>query len=77
MARGGTRRRKDFNPYLSGGIVYGYGRSGPNTGMKLNPTGYRERDLKAKTRNAAARRMLKAKASGNPNSPDVLRGPRG
>lgn len=51
-------RPYDFNKYGVGNIRYPGG--SPNGGMKLDPMGYQERNLKLKSRNNAILRRLKA-----------------
>lgn len=62
-------RMRDFNKYSVGNVVYPGG--SPNKGMKLDPTGYKERDTK--NRVAAARRRLMAKKQGRLMSSDYLK----
>lgn len=61
-----------FNSYAAGAKVYGGGRSSPHIGTMLNPAGYRERDLKSKSRRNAILRRMKAQQSGKYMSSDNL-----
>lgn len=63
---------KQYLPYAAGNKIYGGGRDAPNIGP-VDPTGYRERDLKYQARRSAMLRRLKAVKSGNYNSADVGR----
>ncbi len=63
---------KQFLPYSAGDKIYGGGRDAPNIGP-VDPTGYRERDLKYQARRSAMLRRLKAVQSNNFGSPDVGR----
>lgn len=63
---------KQFLPYAAGDKIYGGGRDAPNIGP-VDPTGYRERDLKYHARRVAIQRRLKQLQSGNYMSPDVQR----
>jgi hypothetical protein len=63
---------KQFLPYAAGDKIYGGGRDAPNIGP-VDPTGFRERDLKYQARRSAMLRRLKAVQSGNYMSPDVGR----
>jgi hypothetical protein len=45
-----------FNKYAAGAKQYGIGISGPNTGMKLDQEGYKERSMRQRAKNTA---MLK------------------
>jgi hypothetical protein len=45
-----------FNKYAAGAKKYGVGIVGPNTGMKLDQAGYKERSTKQRAKNSA---MLK------------------
>jgi hypothetical protein len=63
---------KQHLPYAAGNKIYGAGRTAPNLGP-VDPTGYRERDLKYKARRAAMLRRLKAMKEGAFMSPDVGR----
>lgn len=45
-----------FNKYAAGAKRYGIGVVGPNTGMKLEREGYKERSMRQRAKNAA---MLK------------------
>jgi len=63
-----------FNSYAAGAKVYGSGRSNPTSGP-VDPSGYRERDLKTKAKRNALLRRLKAQAKGNFMSSDWLGGP--
>lgn len=63
---------KQFLPYSAGDKIYGGGRDAPNIGP-VDPSGYRDRDLKYQARRAAMLRRLKAVNSGNYGSPDVGR----
>lgn len=67
------KRQRDFKPYAVGNVIYGSGRSAPNIGMRLDPMGYKVRELKASVRKAAARRVLEAQKKKNYNAPDWLR----
>jgi hypothetical protein len=66
-------RPRDFNPYAVGNVVYNGSSSAPNTGMALDPMGYRERDARAKVRRNAVLRRMKAQNTRNFNAPDWLR----
>lgn len=63
---------KQYLPYLVGNKVYGGGRSFPTSGP-VDPTGYRERDLKAAARRSAVLRRLKAQQKGKYKNSDVQR----
>jgi hypothetical protein len=63
---------KQFLPYAAGDKIYGGGRDAPNIGP-VDPTGYRERDLKYQARREAMERRLKAMKNSNYASPDVGR----
>ncbi len=60
----------DYNKYSVGNIRYP-GR-GPNSGMKLDPRGYEERDVKTKAKTNAILRRLKASQAGRFLSADYL-----
>lgn len=62
----------ESNPYAVGSRIYGGSRSFPNIGPS-DPTGYRERDLKASARRSAILRRMKARQKGNFMSADSLR----
>jgi hypothetical protein len=61
-----------FNPYSAGNKIYGGGRSFPTMG-KVDPLGYKERDLATKARRNALLRRLQAMQSGRYMSADYLR----
>lgn len=63
---------KQYLPYAAGDKIYGGGRDAPNIGP-VDPTGYRQRDLKYQARRSAMLRRLQAVQSGNYMSPDVGR----
>lgn len=63
---------KQFLPYAAGDKIYGGGRDAPNLGP-VNPSGYRDRDLKYQARRTAMLRRLKAMQTGNFQSADVNR----
>lgn len=67
-----SQRQRDLRPYAVGNRVYGGGRSFPNIGPS-DPTGYRERDLKAAARRSAVLRRMKARNKGHYMSSDSLR----
>lgn len=50
-----------FNKYAAGAKRYGIGIVGPNTGMKLNKEGYRERSATQRARNAAMLKYIQGK----------------
>lgn len=62
-----------FNKYATGSKVYGLGSTSPTMGM-VDPLGYRERDLTAKTRRSALLRRLKAAQAKKYMSSDWLGG---
>lgn len=62
----------EFTPYAAGRKFYGMGRSFPTAG-KVDPMGYKTRDLAANTRKNAVMRRLKSLQSGRIMQPDVLR----
>lgn len=66
----------DFQPYAAGKKIYGGSRSSPHIGGGLDKQGYRERDLRHKTRRNALLRRMKAGNSGNYMNNDWLKGPR-
>jgi hypothetical protein len=68
-----------FNSYAAGSKVYGGGRSAPNIGPVSDTMGYRERDLKYKTRqrNNAILRRLQARQKGDFGSSANLSAPIG
>lgn len=68
-------RPGSYNEYAAGNKVYGMGSSAPTQGQ-VDPLGYRERDLEAKTRRNALLRRLKAGMNKNYMNPDWLGGPR-
>jgi hypothetical protein len=61
-----------FNSYAAGKKIYGGGRSFPTAGP-VDKTGYRERDLQAKSRRNAILKRLKAQQGGRFMSADWLR----
>ncbi len=63
---------KQHLPYAAGDKIYGGGRDAPNIGP-VDPSGYRERDLKYHARRTAMLRRLKAIQNGNTGSADVGR----
>lgn len=65
-----------FNPYAAGSKIYNGGSSAPNIGP-VDKMGYRERDLKYKTRqrNNAILRRLQARQSNRYMSSDNLSAP--
>lgn len=67
------KRPYDANPYAVGNVVYNSGSRSPHSGMKLDPMGYKQRDLKAKVRRNAVLRRMKAQSTRNFNAPDWLR----
>jgi hypothetical protein len=67
-----SRQTSGFNPYAAGDKIYGGGRSFPTIGP-VDRTGYKERDAKAKARQSAIIRRLKATQSGKFASADYLR----
>lgn len=68
MATGGG----GYNRYGVGSKIYGGGRSNPTMGP-VDPTGYRERDAKAKARRNAILKRLRARLGENYGSAAVLR----
>lgn len=64
---------QNFNSYAAGNKVFGGGRSMPTLGP-VDPTGYRERDLKLKARRNAVLRRLKANKNKKFMSSDWLGG---
>lgn len=67
-----------FNSYAAGSKIYNGGSSAPNIGP-VDQMGYRERDLKYKTRqrNTAILRRLQARQKKNYMSSDNLSSPQG
>ncbi len=63
MARFDPKRSYEFNKYSVGNVQYPGG--SPNGGKRLDPLGYQQRDLAAKSRMNAILRRLKAKKAGN------------
>lgn len=61
-----------FNAYAAGRKQYGGGRDAPNFGA-VDKSGYRVRDAKAKVRQGAVLRRIKAMQAGKYNSPVALR----
>ena len=61
-----------YNPYGVGNKIYGGGRSFPTSGP-VDKSGYRKRDLKARTRRNAILRRLKARHSKRYASADAQR----
>lgn len=50
-----------FNKYAAGAKRYGIGVTGPNTGMKLDKEGYKERSVKQRAKNSAMLKWVKNK----------------
>jgi hypothetical protein len=50
-----------FNKYAAGGKRYGIGIAGPNTGMSLDKTGYKERSANQRSKNAALLKWVQGK----------------
>jgi hypothetical protein len=50
-----------FNKYAAGAKRYGIGITGPNTGMKLDREGYKERSATQRARNAALLKWVQGK----------------
>lgn len=66
-----------FNAYAAGNKIYGLGgRSAPNIGQALDPTGYINRDTEVRLKRNALLRRMKAQASGRFMSSDWLGGQR-
>lgn len=65
----------DFNSYAAGVKRYGGGRTAPNIGMKLDPMGYRQRELETEAKRNALLRRLKMNAKKNFLSSPWLGGP--
>lgn len=63
---------QQYLPYAAGKKIYGGGRDAPNIGP-VDPTGYRERDLKYQARRVALQRRLKQLGQGNYGGADVQR----
>lgn len=61
-----------FNPFSAGDKVYGSGMNSPTIGP-VDPTGYRERDLRTRARRNAILRRLQAGQSQQFMSSDYLR----
>jgi hypothetical protein len=61
-----------FNKLSVGAKRYNGGPNGPNFGTSLDPAGFKERDLKLKTRNNAVLRRLKANSQNKYMSVDSL-----
>ena len=63
-----------FNRYSAGRKRYGASqRRGPNTGMKLDQSGYNERDAKTRMRRQLMLERLQAQQGGKYNSSAVMR----
>lgn len=60
-----------MNRYTTGNKVYGGGRSMPTVG-RVDPLGYKTRDLKTKAKRNALLRRMKAKQAGRYMSSDWL-----
>lgn len=66
---------QSYNEYAAGSKVYGMGSDAPTMG-RVDPLGYRQRDLQAKARRNAVLRRLKAANNKDYMSADWLGGPR-
>lgn len=64
---------QDFNAYVAGNRVFNGGSSAPTMGP-VDPTGYRERDLKIKARRNAILRRMKSNSKGHFMNKDWLGG---
>lgn len=64
-----------YNAYAAGNKIYGLGgRSAPNVGQTLDPTGYINRDAEVRLKRNALLRRLKAGAKKDYMNPDFLGG---